>query len=150
MRNKNSPPLRERSPLSYLPICLPFPCSPRDHFSIPPPVCLQLRQNHWKWMGVCLDPVHETPTLDLSQAVQGLSSYSFYPSSLFAPCQLKVLAPRSYLLVEHIKIMVFFVIFIYLIHSYGSLIEELYLKFSTYMLATFLSSKRQAEVVDEK
>lgn len=48
------------------------------------------------------------------------------------------------------KIMVFFVIFIYLIHSYGSLIEEFYLKFSIYMLATFLSSKRQAEVVDEK
>lgn len=68
----------------------------------------------------------------------------------FAPCQLKVLAPRSYLLVEHMKIMVFFVIFIYLIHSYGSLIEEFYLKFSIYMLATFLSSKRQAEVVDEK
>lgn len=36
MRDKHSPPLRELSPLSTY---LPFPCSTRDHLSIPPSVC---------------------------------------------------------------------------------------------------------------
>lgn len=77
-------------------------------------------------MGVCLEPVHETGTLALSQAAHPVPSIH---SHFFASCQLKVIAPKSYLLVEHMKIMVVFAVLIYLIHLYGSLIEALHLNF---------------------